>query len=120
MLLRTRVSDSLPSLLTLPDLGSYHSAPVDWKTPEGSSVSVHLQMQMAAAVTGVDSAYIGIQTRGVLWPAPPPRLPALWPVGPPTIIGKVCHITGSFKQIVGHGSLNCTCMEELTQSKGEL
>jgi hypothetical protein len=53
-------------------------------------VSVNLQLQMSAAVSGVDSAYIGVQARGVLWPAPPPRLPALWPIGPPTIIGKVC------------------------------
>ena len=89
------------------------TAPIQWDTPDGGRALVNLEVQFssffgygkamastttttAATTEGTtpssessSNAYLGLQCHGILWPAPGAESPALWPVAPPLVSGKV-------------------------------
>lgn len=87
------------------------TAPIQWDTPDGGRALVNLEVQFSsffgygkalasastpAAAEGTTStpesgnaSYLGLQCHGILWPAPGAEAPALWPVAPPLVSGKV-------------------------------
>ena len=84
------------------------TAPIQWDTPDGARALVNLEVQFSSffgygkamtsstasttetpATTENANAYLGLQCHGILWPAPGAESPALWPVAPPLVSGKV-------------------------------
>ena len=85
------------------------TAPIQWDTPDGGRALVNLEVQFSSffgygkAMTssagaasseappaeGSANSYLGLQCHGILWPAPGAQSPALWPVAPPLVSGKV-------------------------------
>ena len=82
------------------------TAPIQWDTPDGGRALVNLEVQFssffgygkAAATSTIaatetpaaeGNAYLGLQCHGILWPAPGAESPALWPIAPPLVSGKV-------------------------------
>jgi hypothetical protein len=67
--------------------------PVAWATPDGATVPVRLELQLASffGYGSRDAApsYYGLQCHGVLWPADAGSAPAAWPIAPPLVSGKV-------------------------------